>query len=94
VPVAVVDVRVMRMGVRQRFVAVGVRVRAFDRRVVGMLMMLIVNVTMRVFDGGVKVLVRMAFGNVEPGAEGHQASGKNQQRRWRLVQQNQRQKGP
>ena len=66
--VLVIDVGVVRMGVDQPLVLVAMSMR-FAGRVVGrmfVIVMLVMNVKMRVFQRLVNMRVFMPFGNVEP----------------------------
>lgn len=70
----VVNVRVVRMAVRQQLM--GVRVRmwlgAVPREIVGVVVMDVVHVTMAVGDGLVRVHALVAFGQVQPHPDTHQ----------------------
>ena len=68
----VVQVRVMRMLVPHRFMPVGVGVRFGDRAVVVVPVVVVVGVGVFVFQGVVAVGVFVAFGQMQPDAEGHQ----------------------
>ena len=70
----VVQVRIMRMPMRENAVAVFMRVglRSVPRKIVLVPMMCVVDVRMRVRERFVPVLVRMAFSQVESNAGSHQ----------------------
>ena len=70
----VVQVRIVRMLMRETAVAVFVRVRlrSVPRKIVLVLMVCVVDVRVRVSECLVPVLVRMAFGQVEGNAGSHQ----------------------
>jgi hypothetical protein len=72
--VPVVQVRIVRMLMREDAVAVFVRVglRSVPRKIVLMPVMCVVDVRVRVSECFVPVLVRMAFGQVERNAGSHQ----------------------
>ena len=72
-PVTVMDVRVMRMLVRQDVVPmpVGVWLATVPRKVVLVLVMLVVAVTMSMFEWLVRVLVLVALPHVNPYAQTH-----------------------
>lgn len=74
---AVVDVRVMRVLVDQRFVpvAVDMRLLAVPRKVVRVLMVLVVAMRVRVLHRFVRVFVLVPLAQVQPEAEGHQRRG-------------------
>ena len=69
-----VDVRIVRVDVRQRHVTVGMRMRlaAVPREVVGVLVMIVVHMAVRVQQLFVRMLVFVTFGQVQPNAGGHQ----------------------
>ena len=77
VPMSMMDIRVMRMAVRDGLVGVLVRVRLtpVPWEVVCMLMMCIVHMAVRMRDGLVGVHVLMALGQVQPDTHGHQRRG-------------------
>jgi len=69
----VVHVRIMRVAVNERLVHVEVRMGLGPvRDIVRVVMMFVMNVSMRVFEVLVRVLVRMAFGDMEPHSKRHQ----------------------
>ena len=74
VPVPVMNVREVRVRVRQCLVAMGMRMRLARRVARGMsvLMMLIVNVQVLVLHRFVMMQVLVAFGEVKPYSHGHQ----------------------
>jgi hypothetical protein len=69
-----VQIRIMRMFMRESAVAVLMRVgfRTVPRKIVLVLVMGVVNVRVRVSECFVAVLVRMAFGQVERHTGSHQ----------------------
>ena len=73
-PVTMVDIRVMYVGVRQRRMTVGMRMRlaAIPREIVGVLVMIIVHMAMRVQQLFVRMLVFVTFRQVQPNAGAHQ----------------------
>ena len=79
--VAVVDVRVVPVGVAQRpvLVGVGVRLRAVPVEFVDVLVVFVVAVPVRVLQRLVLVFVFMALGQVQPDARAHQG-GQNAER--------------
>ena len=68
------DIGVMRMGVRQRLVTMGMRVRlhAIPDEVMRMLVVLVVPVTVRMLQRLVRVFMRMPLPDVEPDAQCHE----------------------
>lgn len=82
---AMVDVRVVRMPVPKRFMPVPVGMRLGDRPLVRMAMMVVVDMGMLVLDGLVRVVMGMAFGQMQPDAEGHQQARNDQLRIDRLA---------
>ena len=85
-PVAVMDVREMRMSVAQRRMDVPVRVglSGWHAKQVLMSMMLIVDMRVLMLERLVDMLVAMPLGHVEPHAAGHQHCGPGQPQRQRL----------
>lgn len=73
-PVPVMNVRKMRMAVRDRQMHVRMRVRfvAVVRKIVRMLMMFVMPMPVRVLEPLVRMRVFMPFANVQPDAERHQ----------------------
>ena len=62
----VMQVRVMRMRVAQRRVAVPMRMRFADRPVMRVPVMRVVSMAVLVFERLVRMLVLMAFGEMHP----------------------------
>ena len=80
VPVAMVQVRIVRMGVDQWCVAMAVAV-GFAHRAIGfmsMLMMRVMNMTMLMFDRFMTVNVIVALGQVQPDAQPHESCSRHQ----------------
>ncbi len=71
------NVRVMRMLVRDWFVPVRVRMRfaAIPIELMGMLMMFVMRMSMLMLDRLVRVFMLMRLSQVQPDAEGHQRTG-------------------
>ena len=82
---AMVDVRVMRMLVSQRFMPVPVRMRLGHRPLVHMAMMVVVDVAVLMLDRLMRVVVLMAFGQMQPEAKRHQRAGEDKLSRERLA---------
>ena len=82
VAMAVVNVRVVGMLVRQHFVPVRVRVRfvPVPGEVVRVLVMLVVAMPMRVLQRFVGVFVLMPLAHVQPDTEGHERRGAPKER--------------
>ncbi len=86
-PVPVVDVRVVRMAVGHRLVDMEMRVRLrSDARLVRVLVMLVVDVPVRVFETLVQVLVLVSLRQVQRGTNCHQQSRRHQASPHGLVQ--------
>ena len=70
----VVGVRIVRVGVRQGFMPMTVRMSGSrgDRLIVSMPMMFVVHVLMLVFHRLVRMLVLVPFGDMQPDANPHQ----------------------
>ena len=85
--VAMMKIRVVRMCVGQLIMAMGVSMRFPGRiiRGVGMLMMFIVPVRMLMSHRLVMMLVRMAFGQMQPNPYHHETAGKPEKNGRRLV---------
>ena len=66
VPVPMVKVRIVRMLVGDGLVPVPMRVRLDDRSVMVMLVMLVMDMRMLVFQRLVDVLVLVSFGEMQP----------------------------
>ena len=92
--VPVMQVRVVRMGVAQRRVAVPMRMRFADRPLVRVPVVCIVSMVVLVFERLVRMLVLMAFGEMHPKPEPHQETGEREVRGHRLVQEADRQHRP
>lgn len=77
VPVPVVDVGIVWMAVRQPFMRVRMRVwlTAVPRKAMGVLMVLVMNVSMRMLDRFMRVCVLVVLGQVQPYAARHQRGG-------------------
>ena len=67
-----VQVRVMDVRVSHRFVSVQMRMRLRYRAIVLMQMMLIVNMTVLMFEHFMPVLMAMTFRQMNPKADPHQ----------------------
>ena len=78
-------VRVVRMPVPERLVPVPVCVRLGRRALVGVLMMWVVDMTVFVLDRFVRVVMLMAFGQMQPEAKSHQRTGEDELSRHRLA---------
>jgi hypothetical protein len=74
VPVPVVDVRIVRVPVRQRRVPVRMHVRlaAIPGEVVRVLVVLVVTVRMRMLEKLVRMLVFVPLAHVQPDARAHE----------------------
>ena len=70
--VAMMEVRVVRMPVPEPVMPMPVRMRLGRRPLVGVLMMLVVDMPVFVLDRLVRMVVLMAFGQMQPEAERHQ----------------------
>ena len=88
VAVSMVRIREMRVAVAHRQMAMNVLVRhtQHDRASVLMLMVRIVNVLMRVFQGLMRMLVSMVLRQVQPDTPSHQGRSDQQLNRDRLVE--------
>ena len=87
--VAVMDVGIMRMLVRQDRVAVPMRMRLVGRHaVMGMivLMMLVVNMLVLMLVGAMRVTVFVPLDEMQPKSQAHQTSRREQLNRDRLRQ--------
>ena len=71
----------MRVEVRQRFVAVPMRMRFYDIFRMFVLMMLVVDVFVLVFEQLMGMPMLMAFGQMQPHAGGRQRAGQHERRR-------------
>ena len=80
----------MRVPVPQPVVPMPVRMRLRRRTFMGVLMMLVVDMTMFVLDRLVRVIVLMAFGQMQPEAKRHQRAGDDELSRERLAQEDDR----
>lgn len=78
--VAVMQVRIMRMAVRERLVAVpvGVRLTRGIVRAVRVLVVLVVDVAVRVLERRVVVLVLVPLAQMQVQADRHQDAGEHQ----------------
>jgi hypothetical protein len=83
--VAMMEVRIVRMPVPEPVMPMPVRMRLARRPFVGVLMMLVVDVAMFVLDRFVRMIMLMAFGQMQPEAERHKRAGDDQLNRDRLV---------
>ena len=89
-----VDIRVVRVIVREHLMHVGMRV-GFARRVVrtvDVLMVFVVDVPVSVRYRGVRVLMNVALGQVQPDAKRHEEAAGNKERGERLPPKGQGQK--
>jgi hypothetical protein len=86
VAVAVMEVGVVRVLVPQRLVAVHVAVRFRHRASMLMLVMRVMHVAVIVFDFIVNMFMLMAFRQVKPEPECHQAAGCDQPWGYRIAQ--------
>ncbi len=70
----VMNIRIVGMRVRQRFMTVRVRMRlrAIPGKGMRVLVVLVVHVTVAMFHGFVGMFVRMPFAQVQPHAQRHQ----------------------
>ncbi len=75
---SVMNIRVVRMGVRQRFVTMrmGVWFHAIPGEWVRVLVVIVVHMPVAVLKRFVGVLVRMPFAHVQPNAKRHQGRGR------------------
>ena len=91
-PVAMMDVRVVRMAVHQRrmLVEMGVRLRAVPREIVLVLMMSLVHMPVPMSERLVCMFVLVTLGKVQPHTQRHEHGRSPEQRFRRLAQQNQR----
>lgn len=73
-PVPVVDVRKVRVPVRQNAMPMRVHMRLapVPRKVMLVLVMRVVSMRMRVLERLMRVLVLVPFSNMQPDADGHQ----------------------
>ena len=92
-PVAVMDVRVMRVAVHQRpvLVKMGVRLMAVPRKIVFMPVMIVMDMRMTVRKRFVLMSMRMTLGEVQPHTRYHQCRGDPEQQTRRFVKHEQRQ---
>ena len=76
-PVPMMNVREVRVQVRQRRMPVRMRVwlAAIPGEIVRMLMVVVVRVAVSVLDGFVRVFMLMKLGQVQPYSHGHQRTG-------------------
>ena len=79
--VAMMQVRIMSMGVAQRLVPVPMRMRLRHYALVRMLVVLIMHVTVLVFQRSVLVVVNMAFREMQPEPQSHQETSKRKPQR-------------
>lgn len=88
---AVMHVRIVRMRMRHRSMTMvmGVRLGSIPFEIMLVLMMGVVAVAMVVLQRFMRVLVRMAFADMQPHAERHQSTRDPEHRRRRLTQQQQ-----
>ena len=84
--VAVMKVRIVRMSVPEPVMPVPVGMRLGDHAFVGVLMMWIVDMAVFVLDRLVRVVVLMAFGQMQPEAKGHERAGEDELSRERLAE--------
>jgi len=91
-PVAVMDVRIVRVNVRDRLMHmwVGVRFTAIPREIVRVLVVIIVAMTMLMGERIVCMLVRVALVDVQPDAHRHQGTGQPEGEVWMVGEQQQR----
>ena len=87
----VMQIRVMWVAVFQRLmdVRMGVRFVAVPWEIVRVLVVLVVDVAMVVFEQFVLMFVRVAFADVQPYADGHQSAGDPEREPGGFVQQQQ-----
>lgn len=78
VPVAMVQIGVVRVLVAHRFVLMPVRVRLGHGAIVVMLVVLVVNMTVLMRHRFVKMLVIVPFGEMEPESQSHQQRRQDQ----------------
>ena len=83
--VAVMKVRVVRMPVPERLMPVPVCMRLGHCAFVAVLMMRVVDVAVLVLGRLVRVVMLMAFGQMQPEAKSHQRAGEDELNRDRLV---------
>ena len=84
--VAVMKVWIVRMPVPESVMPVPVRMRLGDHAFVGVLMMWIVDMAVFVLDRLVRVVVLMAFGQMQPEAKSHQRAGEDELSRERIAE--------
>jgi hypothetical protein len=84
--VAVMKVWIVHMPVPERLMPVPVRMRLGHRAFVGVLMMLVVHMPVLVLDRLVRVVMLMAFGQMQPEAKSHQRAGADELNRERLTE--------
>ena len=75
---AVVQVRIVRVAVPERIVAMPMRMRFDHRSIVMMLVMHVVNVGMLVLDRCVRMFMVMALGEMQVQPNRHQRAGHQQ----------------
>ena len=91
--VPMMQIRIVRMPMAHRLVAVPRRVRFSDRSVVGMPMVVIMDMSMFVFERLMEVFVLVPFGEVHPEADRHQDAGGGQLRTEPVAEHGQRHEG-
>ena len=84
--VPMMKIGIVRVRVPQRLVAVPMRMRLGDGSVVRMPVMLVVGMKMFMLQRLVLMLVIVAFREMQPQAEGHEAPREQQPERRRLAQ--------
>ena len=88
--VAMMEVRVVRMPVPEPVMPMPVRMRLGRRPLVDVLMMLVVDMPVFVFDRLVRMVMLVAFGQMQPDAERHKRAGDDQLNRDWLAQEHDR----
>jgi len=83
-PVTVVKIGVVRVHVPHRLMPVHVGVRLHDRPIVGMPVVLVVDMSMFVFERVVLMLMIVPLGEVQVEANGHQRTCKHELQRERV----------
>lgn len=73
-PMAMMQIRIMRVFVAERRVAVPMRMRLGHRAVMDMAVVVVMAVKMIVLDGIVHMIMFVAFGQMQPQADPHQES--------------------
>ncbi len=83
--VTVMKIRIMRMPVAERRVPVPVRMRLGHASSMGVFVMGVVDVAVFVLDRLVRVVMLMAFGQMQPEAKSHQRACEDELHRDRLA---------